>query len=108
MNDKILLIGGNCRIQNYAIKQEFKYVTDWVDHIAPGNNWPEFWGEIKMINGHDEWKKLQKDKLLLDGKNQKLENLAKHQCFWKSGFHPDREGHKIISNWIHKTIQGIV
>lgn len=106
-NDKILLIGGNCKIQNIATEMGFKYTTDWVNHIAPGNHWPEIWGEINMISGQNKWKESQKDNLLSDGKEKKFENLAKYECFWSSGFHPDRKGHKIITDWIHKTIQSI-
>lgn len=105
-NDKLLLIGGNCRIEKTAKAMGFKYTTDWVDHIAPGNQFPEIWGEIALINGQEKWKKAQKD-VLAEGKQKYCETMARYEVFWKSGYHPDRKAHKIISDWIHKTIQSI-
>ena len=103
-NDKIFLIGGNCRIENYAKSMGFSHTTDWVDHIAPGNEFPEVWGEIRMISGQDQWITAQKD-LLLKGKEKYMETMARYDAFWSSGFHPDRKGHKIISVWIDNTIK---
>jgi len=105
-NDKILLIGGNTRIEKEAKNLGFQHTTDWVDHIAPGNEFPEIWGEIKMISDQKKWMDAQKD-VLLDGKEKYLQTMAKFKVFWGSGYHPDREGHKIISDWIDKTIQSI-
>lgn len=105
-NNKLLLIGGNTRIEKTAISMGFLHSTDWVDHIAPGNQFPEIWGEIRMIEGQEKWIAKQTD-LLKDGKEKYFETMARYEAFWISGFHPDRRGHKIITDWIHKTIKSI-
>jgi hypothetical protein len=105
-NNKLLLIGGNTRIEKIARSMGFLHSTDWVDHIAPGNQFPEIWGEIRMIAGQEKWIAKQTD-LLEDGKEKYYKTMAKYEVFWISGFHPDRRGHKIITDWIHKTIQSI-
>ena len=105
-NDKLLLIGGNTRIEKAAKNLGFQHTTDWVDLIAPGNEFPEIWGEIRMISGQEKWKKEQKD-VLANGKQKYSETMARYEVFWRSGYHPNREGHKIISDWIDKTIQSI-
>ena len=105
-NDKIILIGGNCRIEKFAKNMGFRHTIDWVDLIAPGNEFPEHWGEIRMISGHNEWIRRQTDQMW-DEKEKYLETMAKYEAFWVSGWHPDRKGHKVISEWIDKTIKQI-
>ena len=106
-NEKLILIGGNNRISKFAKQLGFKYTTDWIDHIAPNNSAPEIWGTIEILNRVPRWWIEKNKEDLAKGKEQMIKTWASYDVFWPSGFHPNREGHLIISNWIHNLIQTI-